>query len=208
MKKVFFLLAVLAFSFSLLQAQSLKIAYINTDRVIQESNDTKDIQRVFNLDRTNWENQIKTAQDQVKAMESDLELKKLTLSEQGKKDAQAKIQAKKDEADAMVESFFGTNGKAKQRYQELIEPVTKKINQIIEKIAVDENYSMILDVSTGVVLYAKQNMDITDQIIAEINKGSVNLNPATPPAPTDQTTPPNGPTGPKTDDKKGKKGSK
>lgn len=152
-------------------AQAFKVAYINTDKVIAECNDTKEIQRVFTAERQNWEAQIKDLDDTAKQLEADFDKKKLTMTQSGKTEAQAKIDAKKAERDRLVDEFFGENGTAKQRYQELIEPVTKKINSIIERLAVDENYSLILDVSTGVVLYAKQNMDITDQVIAEMNKG-------------------------------------
>ncbi len=201
MKKILILMVMGLFLTTIAWAQAFKVAYINTDKVISECNDTKEIQRVFTAERQNWETQIKELDDTAKQLDADFEKKKLTMTESGKKEAQTKIDAKKSERDRMVDEFFGENGKAKQRYQELIEPVTKKINSIIERIAVDENYSLILDVSTGVVLYAKQNMDITDQIVAEMNRGlepasdsSVNpanpskqdqsANPVTPPAKT------------------------
>lgn len=196
MKKILIIMVIGLFLTSIAWAQAVKIAYINTDKVIAECNDTKEIQRVFSSERQNWEAQIKDLDDTAKQLESDFDKKKLTMTDSGKKDAQAKIQAKKDERDRMIDEFFGENGKAKQRYQELIEPVTKKINGIIEKIAVDENYSLILDVSTGVVLYAKQNMDITDQVIMEMNKGlsssDNNAVAPTPPSTEDNkgTTPP------------------
>jgi outer membrane protein len=195
-KKILIIMVMGLFLTSIAWAQAFKVAYINTDKVISECNDTKEIQRVFTTERQNWESQIKELDDTSKQLEADFDKKKLTMTESGKRDAQTKIDAKKAERDRMIDEFFGENGKAKQRYQELIEPVTKKINSIIERIAIDENYSLILDVSTGVVLYAKQNMDITDQIVAEMNKG---LAPAgdtavNPPNPTTQdnkgTTPP------------------
>jgi len=185
-KKIIIMMVVGLFLTSIAWAQAVKIAYINTDKVIAQCNDTKEIQRVFSAERQNWEDQIKELDDTSKQLQSDFDKKKLTMTESGKRDAQAKIDAKNAERDRMIDEYFGENGKAKQRYQELIEPVTKKINGIIEKIAVDENYSLILDVSTGVVLYAKQNMDITDQVIDEMNKGLPQSgdNAVTNPAPT------------------------
>ncbi|MCB5271731.1 MAG: OmpH family outer membrane protein, partial [Candidatus Cloacimonetes bacterium] len=68
-------------------------------------------------------------------------------------------------------------GRAELRYRELIDPLTKKIHDIITKIAVDENYTMILDVSMGVVLYATPSIDITDQILQELNKDTIKPTP-------------------------------
>jgi outer membrane protein len=192
-KKILIIMVLGLFLTTVAWAQAFKIAYINTDKVIAECNDTKEIQRVFTAERQNWEAQIKDLDDTSKQLEADFDKKKLTMTESGKRDATTKIDAKKAERDRMIDEFFGENGKAKQRYQELIEPVTKKINSIIERIAVDENYSLILDVSTGVVLYAKQNMDITDQVVGEMNKGLESttdkpVQPTTPPPTTDTKT--------------------
>jgi Skp family chaperone for outer membrane proteins len=206
-KKVLLLVIVSLCLSGIVWAQTVKLAYINTDKVISECNDTKTIQSVFKEQRDGWEAQIKALDDAAKLMESDFDKKKLTMTENGKKEALAKIDAKKKERDAAIDNFFGENGIAKQRYQELIDPVTKKINSIIEKIAVDENYSMILDVSTGVVLYAKQNMDITDQVVTEMNKGTTPSGEklTTPPATQTPVTPPPATDSQKTDKKNKKK---
>ncbi|HNQ44466.1 MAG TPA: OmpH family outer membrane protein, partial [Candidatus Cloacimonadota bacterium] len=68
---------------------------------------------------------------------------------------------------------FGENGRAEQRYRELIDPLTNKIHDIITRIAEDEKYTMILDVSMGVILYATPTIDITEQVLQELNKDTI-----------------------------------
>jgi outer membrane protein len=114
-------------------------------------------------------------------MERDFEIRKLSVSEATKRDMQGKIDAKKAEAGQLLEQYFGEGGTAEQRYRELIDPLTKKIHDIITKIAADENYTMILDVSMGVVLYATPSIDITEQVLQELNKDTIK--------PTDVVTP-------------------
>jgi hypothetical protein len=79
-----------------------------------------------------------------------------------------------------LEEYFGENGRAEQRYRELIDPLTKKIHDIITKIAEEENYTMIFDVSMGVVLYATASADITDQVLQELNKDTIAPPPSIP----------------------------
>jgi outer membrane protein len=154
----------------LASAQTLKIAYVNTDRILAGSNEAAEIARIYDLDRAGWMNQIKTMNEDIKLMERNFEIDKLTKNEAAKREAQAKIDTKKTEAGAKLEEYFGDNGKAEQRYKELIEPLTKKINDVIKTFAEKEKYTLVLDVSMGTVLYATPSMDITDQILAEINK--------------------------------------
>ena len=167
-------------------AQQTKIAYVNTDRILAGSNEAAEIARIYDLERTGWMNQIRTMNEDIKQMERNFEIDKLTKNEAAKREAQSKIDAKKAEAGQKLEEYFGDNGRAEQRYKELIEPLTKKINDVIKKISEDDNYSLVLDVSMGTVLYAAPTMDITDKVLAELNK---NTQPPKQTAPGSQETP-------------------
>ncbi len=53
-----------------------------------------------------------------------------------------------------------------------MEPILDKLKIVIEKVAVENNYSMIFDAATGGLLYAKPSMDITDLIMEELEKST------------------------------------
>ncbi|HCM14351.1 MAG TPA: hypothetical protein DHW79_00115, partial [Candidatus Cloacimonas sp.] len=142
-------------------AQNVKLGWVNTDRVLVDSNEAAEIARLFQLDRQNWSNQIRALDEEIKQMERDFEIRRLSISEANKRELQGQITSKKEEAGRLLEEYFGENGRAEQRYRELIDPLTKKIHDIITKIAEDEKYTMILDVSMGVVLYAAPSIDLT-----------------------------------------------
>lgn len=173
-------------------AQNIKLGYVNTDRVLLDSNEAAEIARLFQLDKQKWTTQIRSLDEEIKLMERDFDIRRLSVNEATKRELQSRIDTKKTEAGRMLEEYFGENGKAEQRYRELIDPLTKKIHDIIKKIAEDEKYTMILDVSMGVVLYATPSIDITEQILQELNKDTIK--PTDPAAnatdPKDSTPPP------------------
>jgi len=156
-----------------LAAQNVKLGYVNTDRILIESNEAAEISRLFQLDRQNWTNQIRSLDEEIQQLERDFEIRRLSVSEATKRELQSQIDTKKAEAGQLLEQYFGENGQAEQRYRELIDPLTKKIHDIITQIAKDENYTMILDVSMGVVLYATPSIDITEQVLQELNKDTI-----------------------------------
>ncbi|MCB5295285.1 MAG: OmpH family outer membrane protein [Candidatus Cloacimonadaceae bacterium] len=153
--------------------QAVKLGYVNTDRLLLDSNEAAEIARLFQLDRQNWTNQIRALDDEIKQMERDFEIRRLSISEANKRELQNQITSKKEEAGRLLEQYFGENGRAEQRYRELIDPLTNKIHDIITRIAEDEKYTMILDVSMGVVLYAAPSADITEQVLQELNKDTI-----------------------------------
>lgn len=173
MKKTMLIMLFALVLLALGYAQPAKLGYVNTDRLLLESNEAAEISRLFNLDKQNWTQKVKQLDDQIKQMERDFEIDKLTKTEAAKRDAQAKITAKKTEASQMLEEYFGEGGKAEQRYRELIDPLTLKIHNLIKKTAEEEKYTMIFDVSMGTVLYAAPTIDLTDQILLELNKDTV-----------------------------------
>ena len=172
MKKTLILLISLGLV-SLGFAAEIKLGYVNTDRLLLESNEAAEISRLFNLDKQNWTNQVKQLDDEINQMERNFEIDKLTKTEAAKRDAQTRIDAKKAEAGRLLEEYFGEGGKAEQRYRELIDPLTLKIHNLIMKTAEDEKYTMIFDVSMGMVLYALPALDLTEQILLELNKDTL-----------------------------------
>lgn len=172
MKKTLILLILSLGLISLGFAAELKLGYVNTDRLLLESNEAAEISRLFNLDKQNWTNQIKKLDDDIKLMERNFEIDKLTKTEAAKREAQAKIDTKKGEAGRLLEEYFGEGGRAEQRYRELIDPLTLKIHNLIVTTAEDEKYTMIFDVSMGTVLYALPALDLTEQVLLELNKGT------------------------------------
>ena len=154
-------------------AQAVKLGYVDTDRLLFESNEALEIQRLFNLDKQNWSSQIKAMEEEIRRMEQDYEIDKLTKNEAAKRDALAKIDARKVEAGRLLQEYFGEGGKAEQRYRELIDPLTLKIQEVIVKVAQDEKYTMIFDSSYPTILYAIPSIDITDIVLLEINKDTI-----------------------------------
>jgi len=172
MKKILMALILLGMA-SFAVAQAVKLGYVDTDRVLYESNELREIERLFNLDQQNWRTQIRNLDAEIKQMEQDFEIDKLTKNEAAKREAQARIDEKKAEAGRMLQEYFGEGGKAEQRYRELVEPLTVKINEIIRKIAESEKYTMIFDSSYPVVIYAIPSLDLTDIVIQDMNKDTI-----------------------------------
>ncbi len=55
-----------------------------------------------------------------------------------------------------------------QRRQELLDPIIKAINEAIEAVGKEGNYTMIFDESSGAILYNLKGEDITAQVRAKL----------------------------------------
>ena len=168
MKKIILLVLVLISLSTSLFSQAFRIAYIDHFRIISDSNDTREAQRLFQIDRDNWVKEIDDMEADILRLEREYETRRLTLSEAGKIEAERRITDRIRERQQFIENIFGETGLATTRNNELMAPIMEKLRQAVDKIAIEDNYSMILDVSA--VVWAQERYDITDQVILEMNK--------------------------------------
>ena len=81
-----------------------------------------------------------------------------------------RLQQKAADYQKFVEQKLGQNGEAISKNEELTKPIVEKINKILEKIAQDENYDFIFDARSGGVVFAKKTYNLTERVIALLNK--------------------------------------
>jgi len=147
----------------------LKIGYINSERIINEYQGTKEAQEKFNKEVAKWEQEASERQKQIKTKKEQLDKQSLLLSAERKKELEAELEQDLIEYNKFLQEKFGQTGDAVKKNEELLKPIMDKVNLILEKIAKDENYDFIFDGRYSLV-YAKKAYDITEKVIQVLNK--------------------------------------
>jgi Skp family chaperone for outer membrane proteins len=78
--------------------------------------------------------------------------------------------AKQDTLQQFLDITFGPSGKAERRMGELSQPLKERVIAIIRRLAIEKDFDMILDASVVSIAFAKESLDLTDDVIAEISK--------------------------------------
>jgi outer membrane protein len=151
-------------------AQEGKIGYVDSQRIFAESKDFADAQAKFDKDIAAWNKQAEEMQAEIEDLDQELKAQSLMLSKEKREEKERSLQAKKDAYQQYVEGTFGPGGKAERRNAELIKPIRDKIISIVEKVAIEENYAMVMDASTTSIAYAKRSLDLTERIIEELKR--------------------------------------
>lgn len=151
-------------------AQEGKIVYIDSYRIRQEYKEFLEAQEVFNEEIDEWNQEGLMMQREVDSLETALEKQRLILSPAKLKEKEDLIETKKAALQKFTNDVFGPNGKAEQRNEALTKPLLDKITTVLEKIAIENNYSFVLDAVNGNIAYARKNLDITDQVLEELQE--------------------------------------
>jgi len=149
-------------------AADVKIGYVDSQRIFSEYQEYQDAQAKFDKDVEAWNAQADQMKSDIDALTDELESQSLILSPEKKKEKEAYLKAKQDTLRQFLDATFGTDGKAERRMAELSKPIRDKVLEVIERLAIENDYSIVFDAGTVNIAYAKKSLDITDEVLAEL----------------------------------------
>ena len=139
-------------------AAELKIGYIDTVKIFSNFKETIEAEEIYKKEVEVWKKQAEEMEAELARMREEIQSQSLMLV----------FDQRMTEYQKYMQDIFGENGEAARRNKELTEPIVEKINGVIEKVAEEEGFTLVLDSSQGVLVYADKEIDITDMIIARL----------------------------------------
>ena len=165
MKK--YILAMLALC-CLLPAAEMKIGFVDANRVIDEYQATAAATLEFNEFVTQYRDSASVLKRKIEDFKAELEAQKLLLSEEARLRKIDEIEGLTGSYNQFLQSVFGAGGVVELKNDELMAPLLEKINAAITKIAEQEGFQIVLELSEG-VYYAASDLDVTELVINELN---------------------------------------
>ena len=168
-------LAVIVLALSMLLAAAVpasaevKIGYIDTVKIFANYKETIEAEEVYKKEVDAWKKQAEEMEAELARMREDIQSQTLMLSAEKLEEKKLAFDQRMKEYQKYMQDIFGENGEAARRNKELTEPIVEKINGVIEQVAEEEGFTLVLDSSQGVIVYADKEIDITDMIIQRLD---------------------------------------
>lgn len=159
---------ILAITVALIFAAESKTGVVDSDRIFKEYQATAAANIELNDFIKTQRDSAATMRQGIENLKAELDNQKLMLSEKARLRKLDEIEAQKIAYNKFLEEFFSDGGKVEQKNDELMAPLLKQINEAISKIAQQEAFTVILDLSEN-VFYASSELDLTDLVIDELN---------------------------------------
>ena len=152
----------------------LKIGYVIPKKVLEQFEDYRDVMEMFARFQTEKEKELSEKENQFKEELEAYERQMLMYSEETKLTKQKGLQAKKLQFDQEVAEVYDQDGVLARKHRQLVSPIINMVNEVINRIGLDEGYDIIFN-SDDVILYAKEEYDLSDQVLEEMRKESRKL---------------------------------
>ncbi len=147
-------------------AEGIKIAVIDVNKVLNESDAGKDAKKRMEGRYEELKKKIDVKNDEAKKMKEDLDKQKI-LFEKGK------VKEREDALKAKIEELRELTQDAEKEMQarqgELTRDILKTIEARLDKYVTDEKIDLVLEKSAGVI-HSNPSMDITAKVLELVNK--------------------------------------
>ena len=146
---------------------NLKIAVVDTDKAFQESIWGKKAMEALEKELAEWQEKGEQLDREITALEEQLATQKGFLDDKEKEqELRDNISSKRLQGQRLVEQG---NAALNEKRQQLLDPISEDIRNLIKKLAINENYDLILEKQLF-VLYLNPELDITSQIVVMLDK--------------------------------------
>ena len=150
-----------------LWANTTKFGYVDMQKAITMTTAGKKAKEQLEKEFKKKQAELKDKEEDLKKMSKDLEKKSLVLSEDVKLKKQQDLQ---EEMLKYRELVGKSQLEIQKKERELTMPIVDKLKDIIAEIAKKEGYTMILERSEQSVLWAKDEADLTDEVVSAFEK--------------------------------------
>ena len=148
-------------------AADIKIGYVDLRKALQDTSTGKKAQKDLKKEYDAKKEELEKKEKDLKTMNDDLDKKKLVLSDEVKQKKQMELQQEMAKFQQTVQT---TQQTLQKKERDMTQPILEKLQELLDKRAKAEGYTVILEKSEQSVLWAKKDIDMTDEIVKEYEK--------------------------------------
>lgn len=148
------------------KSDNMKFGYVDFNRALNETEEGKSAKNTLKAEFNERQQKLDIVQNELKKMKEDLDKQRLILSQDAMKTKEEEYRNKFMELQQKLGTF---KQEMAQKEASLTAGLLEKLKNIVKDIGQKESYTMILEKSQDVVLYAPTINDLTDRIIQLCN---------------------------------------
>lgn len=153
----------LGFCLTAFSAQALNVGVVNIQRALLETKKGKAAKTDLDAQVTKRRGEVEKLQAEAQKMNEAFQKKASVLSEKARNEEGMKIQQKLGELQALQQR---SQLEFQQKELEMTRPIIEGLRALIPEVSRKRKMDLVFEASSGVLLYAKTQTDLTEELIA------------------------------------------
>ena len=173
MKKNIIVLIVLSLSFILAEGQ--KIGYVDKQVLYEQNEDARLAYADFEKEGKRLQVEFEGKAMTLDSLMREYQKFELMWTDDMKSGKRQEIQDLQINLETFQAKYFSQpNGEIYIMEQQMLAPIHQLIKAAIDKVAAEKGYDYVLDVAQGIVLYKLDAYDLTQLVLSEVKRMSIN----------------------------------
>lgn len=153
-------------------AAQVRMGYIDSNRIFNEATAARDAQQRFDRQVQGWRDEAAEKERLVSQLRQEVRDQSPILSELKRREKEQALQSAISDYEKFIQDVWGPNGRAQQENDSATRDIVNQVRAVVEKLAADRGLNLVLDSAAGFILYVDRSMDMTLEVITELNDRS------------------------------------
>ena len=148
-------------------AEEVKIGIVDVEQALSSTDEGKAAREEITRKAREARAQVEPMLEQRKTLAEELQGKKYVLSDDALFQKQVQLAEVENKIKSKIEEL---DGQLKIEQGKMLAPLETKMRSIIESIGKEQGFALILQRNNPYVMYSREALDITDQVVARFNR--------------------------------------
>ena len=154
----------------------IKMGYLNVDKILSELDEVRQVYIELEKEQRKIEVEYQSLQFELDSLFRSYEQQKMLMSEERRQKTENTIQSKQAELERFQIEKVGPQGEIYKIQERLMAPIYEKMDNAVSKVGAEKGYDYIFNVSSGQIVYALPQYDVTEKVIEVLTKISESEN--------------------------------
>lgn len=151
------------------RAADIRFGYIDSSRIFVDFKGAQEAQARFDRQVQGWRDEATEKEKSVTQLRTEVKDQAPILSALKRQEKEAALQRAITEYEAFINDVWGPQGKAQQENERATGEIVTLIRTAVEKVASSKGLEVVLDSAGGFLVYADRTLDLTPDVINELN---------------------------------------
>ena len=155
----------------------VRLGYIDSARIWVEFKDAQEAQQRFERQVEGWRDEAAEKEKAVNNLRKQVKDQSPVLSALKRQELDSSLQKAISEYEKFVQDVWGQDGRASQENARATDEIVNLVRRAVEKVAGQKGLDLVLDVTGGFIVYADKTLDLTNDVLAELNANAASTTP-------------------------------
>jgi outer membrane protein len=149
------------------RAEDVKFGIVDLDQALNATEEGKSAREELERKQREARSKVQPMVERFETLQQEIQGKKFVLSEEVLYQKQLDLIELRNEIESQMKEL---EGKLKVDQERIVGPLRKKLIDIVQRIGREQGYTVIIERGTPGLLYSREALDVTDQVIAQFDK--------------------------------------